>query len=275
MKTFFDQEISAGNRFSFGDNWKKFLTVINNERITEAENSLKQMLDVDDLKGKSFLDIGSGSGLFSLAARRLGATVYSFDYDPRSVVCAQELKLRCFPEDTKWTIEEGSILNEKYMKSIGCFDIVYAWGVLHHTGAMRQALKNSIIPLAPGGDLFVSIYNDQGRKSEIWRNVKKFYNSFPFGKHLIIIIFVPYFILGGLFMDILKIKNPIKRYSDYKNYRGMSRVYDWIDWLGGYPFEVSKPEEIFYVYHKSGLVLEKIKTCGGGLGCNEFIFKKR
>ena len=79
------QEIRQGERFEFGKNWSQFLSHLNDSRIAEAEQSLRNMLEVDDLCGKRFLDIGSGSGLFSLAARRLGASVYSFDYDPRSV----------------------------------------------------------------------------------------------------------------------------------------------------------------------------------------------
>jgi len=54
----------------------------------------------------------------------------------------------------------------------------------------------------------------------------------------------------------------------------MSRYYDMIDWVGGYPFEVAKPEEIFDFYRKRGFALEKLKTCGGGLGCNHFVFRR-
>ncbi len=85
------QEVAGKQRFEFGANWNRFLAVLNDERIAQAEESLKRMLEVDNLQGKSFLDIGSGSGLFSLAARRLGARVYSFDYDPKSVACTREL----------------------------------------------------------------------------------------------------------------------------------------------------------------------------------------
>ncbi|OHB73511.1 MAG: methyltransferase type 12 [Planctomycetes bacterium RBG_16_41_13] len=268
-------EISQGKRFEFGKNWTLFLRVLNDERIDEAEKSLKQKLGVEDLQGKSFLDIGSGSGLFSLAARRLGATVQSFDYDSNSVACTQKLKQCYFPDDPSWIIEEGSVLDKEYLKSLGQFDIVYSWGVLHHTGAMWQALENAQIPVSPGGKLFISIYNDQGSKSVRWRWIKKIYCSGTLGKYAVISIFVPYFIFGGLAIDILKRKNPIRRYIDYKKNRGMSHVHDWIDWLGGYPFEVAKPEEIFDFYRERGCILEKLKCCGGGLGCNEFVFVKR
>ena len=61
-------EIEARDRFTFGRNWQHFLRLLNEERIQAAESSLKQMLELDHLQGKTFLDIGSGSGLFSLAS---------------------------------------------------------------------------------------------------------------------------------------------------------------------------------------------------------------
>jgi 2-polyprenyl-6-hydroxyphenyl methylase/3-demethylubiquinone-9 3-methyltransferase len=111
------------------------------------------MVEVEDFQGKSFLDIGSGSGLFSLAARRLGAKVHSFDYDPQSVSCTKELKQRYFPNDSDWTIGQGSVLDVDYIKSLGKFDIVYSWGVLHHTGALWQALDNASLPVVDRGTL--------------------------------------------------------------------------------------------------------------------------
>jgi 2-polyprenyl-6-hydroxyphenyl methylase/3-demethylubiquinone-9 3-methyltransferase len=203
----------------------------------------------------------------------LGARVYSFDYDPQSVATTHELRRRYFPEDADWTIEEGSVLDEGYVTSLGRFDVVYSWGVLHHTGAMWRGLENAALPVAEGGRLFVAIYNDQGAMSHFWRKVKKLYVSGPLGKMLISAVFIPYFVLGLLSVDLFRRKNPLDRYRQYKKSRGMSMVHDWRDWLGGYPFEVAKPEEILQFYRNRGFVLDKLLS--GTSGNNEFVFTKR
>lgn len=269
------REVERGARFEFGKNWQSFLSVVDEDRIREAEVSLRQMLEVEDLRGKSFLDIGSGSGLFSLAARRLGARVHSFDYDTQSVACTREMKRRYFPDDADWKIEQGSVLDRDYLATLGQFDIVYSWGVLHHTGKMWSALDNAASLVAPVGTFFISIYNDQGGKSRGWLKVKQAYNSGPVGRALACAVFVPYFALGGLAVDLAKRKNPIARYSEYRRVRGMSRVHDWFDWLGGLPFEVAKPDEIQKFGRERDLKIVKMTTCGGGLGCNQFVFVRQ
>jgi 2-polyprenyl-6-hydroxyphenyl methylase/3-demethylubiquinone-9 3-methyltransferase len=274
MSEGFEREVSAGERFRFGQNWRRFLAVLNDDRIAEAERSLREMLGCASLQGKSFLDIGSGSGLFSLAAVRLGAErVHSLDYDPQSVACAQELKHRFFPSAAHWVIEQGSALDEAYLSSLGRWDIVYSWGVLHHTGDMWRALENVSPLVKPGGQLFISIYNDQGRASRRWRVVKAAYNQGAVGRTLVTLIFIPYFVIAGLAMDVLRFRNPLDRYRNYKQSRGMSVVHDWFDWLGGYPFEVAKPEKIFDFYYRRGFELQRLVTRDSG--CNEYVFQRK
>jgi 2-polyprenyl-6-hydroxyphenyl methylase/3-demethylubiquinone-9 3-methyltransferase len=274
----FLKEGKSGDRFEFGKNWEKFLTLLNEDRIHEAEKSLQKMLGIESLSGRTFLDIGCGSGLFSLAARRLGARVRSFDYDLVSVECAKELKRRLFPDDNDWTIERGDVLEENYLRSLGQFDIVYAWGVLHHTGSMWQALENVDQLVAKEGVLFISIYNDQGAASRVWTNLKKFYNrsSKPI-RFLTVLGVGVYWELRSFVARLLQFKSPFpfKYWRERKKDRGMSAWHDFVDWVGGYPFEVAKPEQIFDFYYWRGFELMKLKTCAGGIGCNEYIFHRK
>lgn len=263
-----------GDRFEFGRNWQKFLSVVGENRVLGAVESLSEMLTVTTLEGKAFLDIGCGSGLFSLAARRLGARVHSFDYDANSVAATGELKRRFFPEDSLWTIEQGSVLDRDYLEKHAGFDVVYSWGVLHHTGAMWQALENAAGCVKADGQLFIAIYNDQGRMSRVWTRIKRFYNWLPGPSKLLLT--VPYFLLfWGLkwILDLVRLR-PFHSWRTYSSQRGMSPWYDVVDWVGGYPFEVAKPEAIFDFYRKRGFTLQRMVTRGGKLGCNEFVFHR-
>ena len=263
-------------RFAFGGNWAKFLSLVDENRIRLAEESLAKMLNVENLLQKRFLDVGSGSGLFSLAAKRLGAVVRSFDCDPDSVACTGELKRRYFPDDPNWQVDEGSVLDRDYLDSLGQWDIVYAWGVLHHTGNLSQALGNVAGLVGHGGRLYLAIYNDQGRSSRLWHKVKKTYNKLPRGFRALVLWPAAVRLWGPtLARDFLT----GKPFSSWRNYsktsaRGMSAWRDVVDWVGGFPFEVAKPEEIFRFYRDRGFQLEELKTCAGGLGCNEFVFRK-
>ena len=260
-------------RFAFGENWQRFLLGLTEERIIEAEKSLCSMLEVDGLGGKSFLDIGCGSGLFSLAAMRLGAKVHSFDYDPQSVACAQELKRRYFQDSKDWIVEQGSVLDAAFLSRLGKFEIVYSWGVLHHTGDMWQALQNVVTPVATGGRLFIALYNDQEFVSKAWRTIKRCYSyGFPL-RWPIVAIFGTYFLVRGLIKDVVILRrNPLRRFHEYKRSRGMSYFTDLLDWLGGYPFEVARPDEVFAFFRSKGFWLIKLKTAGGRHGNNEFVF---
>jgi 2-polyprenyl-6-hydroxyphenyl methylase/3-demethylubiquinone-9 3-methyltransferase len=271
-------EIATGERFEFGKNWSAFLAVLDDERIATAEGSLKEMLEVETLDGKTFLDIGSGSGLFSLAARRLGARVHSFDFDTSSFACTQELRNRYFPNDPNWRVEQGSALDSEYLRSLGQFDVVYSWGVLHHTGDMWPALENAAIPVKPAGKLFIAIYNDTGSQTRRWHWIKKTYCRLPR------ILKTP-FAIAAIFPEeakaavrsliTLKPQNYIRSWTGYKSGRGMSRWHDIIDWVGGYPYEVATPDAIFEFYKARGFSLTKVRTGGVGLGCNEFVFQKK
>ncbi len=268
------RQVETGKRFAFGRNWKHFLSTVDEARIVAAEDSLKQSLGTSSLEGAAFLDIGSGSGLFSLAARRLGARVHSFDYDPESVACTAELRERYLPGDTSWTIEAGSALDPGYLDALGRFDVVYSWGVLHHTGDMWRALEFAIRPVAPGGTLLVAIYNDQGGASRRWRRIKQIYQRGPSPVRLALVSGIgAFFWLRSALIRLVRLKNPLARQNGPR--RGMATWYDLVDWVGGYPFEVARPEEIVDFYHDRGLTLVRLRTVGPGHGCNEYVFVNR
>jgi 2-polyprenyl-3-methyl-5-hydroxy-6-metoxy-1,4-benzoquinol methylase len=259
------------DHFAFGQNWRRFLDVVDEARVAAAEQSLESMLGRGALEGKRVLDVGSGSGLFSLAARRLGAArVHSFDRDPDSVACTRELRRRYLPEDLDWTIEAGSVLDERFVASLGRYDVVYAWGVLHHTGEMWRALELASSTVDAGGLFFVAIYNDQGARSSAWRTVKRRYNRVPEALQPLMVASVmgPMMLASGAKAAVAgtRVTGP--------GARGMSRWRDAVDWIGGYPFEVAKPEAVLDFLQQRGFSLERLATCGGRLGCNEYVFRR-
>lgn len=276
MTQVIEQVERDGERFLFGKNWQQFLRVLDEERIREAEKSLCDMLGVDSLSGKSFLDVGCGSGLFSLAAIRLGATrVHSLDYDPESVACAKELKERFFPEAAHWTMERGDALDRGYLSALGTYDVVYSWGVLHHTGNLWQAIENVLPLVARNGQLFIAIYNDAGRRSRQWCTLKKLYNSGAFYRWALPAVFIPLYVARAFVADLSNLKNPVTRYRVYKKDRGMSMVRDWIDWIGGWPYEFATAEQVARFCQRRGFeMVTCVNKSGWVLGNNEFVFSR-
>lgn len=274
----FEKQVAEGDRFEFGENWRRFLAVLDDDRMAEAERSLVEMLKFPSLEGRSFLDLGSGSGLFSLAAMRLGAArVLSLDVDPSSVACTQEMRRRYMRDAENWAVERADILDDSRISTLGEWDVVYSWGVLHHTGDMYGALDRAAALVAPDGRLFISIYNDQGLRSRIWRRIKQTYNALPARLRVpfVVAVMAPRELLSaGAHTVALNPQGYVRSWTGYKRSRGMSRWHDLVDLVGGYPFEVAKPEEIFAFYRDRGFTLVSLVTCAGGVGCNQYVFER-
>ena len=259
--------IDHRSAFRFGANWRRFLSAMDESRIASSVEALQTALGTSNLSGKLFLDAGCGSGLSSLAALRMRASVVSFDYDPESVACASTLKQTYAPGDGGWQLAHGSVLDSGYLTSLGQFDVVYSWGVLHHTGAMWQALDNLLPLVAPDGALMIALYNDQGWISRYWTFVKRTYVRHPLSRWPWLIFHMPYLYLLRALVRRMTGRGALER--------GMSLWHDMRDWVGGYPFEVARPEQVLEFLRMRGFELIRLKTCGGRHGCNEFVFRKR
>jgi 2-polyprenyl-3-methyl-5-hydroxy-6-metoxy-1,4-benzoquinol methylase len=273
------------DRFAFGRNWASFQTTIDARRIADAERSLQTLLSADDLVGKRFLDAGSGSGLFSLAAHRLHASVTSFDLDPDSVACTCQLKARFTADGPPWQVLQGSLTDSQFLASLGQFDIVYCWGVAHHTGQMWQALDNLSAMVAPGGTIVLAIYNDQQYISRAWRGVKRLYQRLPrFLRPLLVAAIGLSMFLTRLattliasLLRLVTLRNPVVPFLNWirqSQSRGMHAWYDLVDWVGGWPFEVARPEDVFRFMRDRGFTLHDLNTTSGH-GCNEFVFFRK
>ena len=271
-----------GNEYDFGSNWRSFIDHhLTDESRQEALQSLPAFLQRDSLEGLTFVDVGCGSGLFSWAALKLGAErIVSFDVNPNSVACCKQLRTD-EGEPEKWTVLDASILDEDAVRALGEFDVVYSWGVLHHTGRMWDAIENAAGLVKPGGLMWIAIYNradgiglySDGRvgSSRFWEQEKIFYNGLPkLGQRA-----MDYAAASGMIAAyLLSGRNPVKEIRHHNQNRGMSWLVDIRDWLGGWPYEYASVEEIFsFVQKRLGYTLENVISTNS-LRNNEYLLRR-
>lgn len=261
--------------FAFGRNWQRYLTRAQSpEHLTQARAALAGLLETDRLDGRTWLDIGCGSGVHSLAAFHMGAkSLASFDVDSDSVACCRALWERA-GKPAHWNVGEGSILDERFVSALPHADIVYSWGVLHHTGAMWKAIERAASLVNPGGLFIIAIYNRVGGRrsgSAMWLRIKRLYVKSPRPVQRL---------MGWAYTawHLLKIMaygtNPVRYIRDYRSRRGMDWSTDLIDWLGGYPYEYAGADEVFAFCHdKLGLELIRLMTVNH-TGNNQFVFRR-
>jgi len=271
----------TAERFAFGQNWKGFIEKsFSAERVAVAKTKLLETLQLPDLQGKTFLDVGCGSGIHSLAALQAGADkIVSFDYDPDSVATSTSLK-DLVGNPPHWEIMRGSVLDRSFITALGKFDIVYSWGVLHHTGHMWDAIRNVGIPVAADGALFIALYSYTTYQDfallgsptpEEWLDVKERYNRSTARQKRVMewqyVLGPRWYLPWMAAINYLRFKRSEARYIES---RGMEIWTDVRDWLGGWPMEFVNELELLR-FAKKELKLEIVEMiCGEGN--TEFVF---
>lgn len=248
--------------FEFGKNWESFSKVVNEERLEASRRSLSDLVGEENIKGRSFLDIGCGSGLFSIAAAQLGAAqVMGIDVDKVSVETSIANAEKWLPE-ADIQFRQASVLDESQMELLGKFDIVYSWGVLHHTGNMQQAIELSAERLKPGGLFVIAIYN-RHVTSSTWLVIKRIYNILPpFTQKLMALLFTPIIFLAKA---LVTLRNPLTMK------RGMDFYHNVVDWVGGYPYEYASITELSAFLESRGITVKRVVPADVPIGCNEFV----
>jgi 2-polyprenyl-6-hydroxyphenyl methylase/3-demethylubiquinone-9 3-methyltransferase len=273
--------MSETSSFEFGRNWARYLDRHFSEiAIAAATRCLARVLGTERLDGRTFLDVGCGSGLSSLAAHRMGAArIVSFDVDPQSVECTRKVRER-EGEPGTWEVLAGSALDESFLADLGRFDVVYAWGSLHHSGEMWKAIDLAARLVSPEGALALAIYNraeafglyPDGRfgPSRAWVPLKRLYCALPgFLQWTADSITLATFWL----VCLLTLRNPARVSREFVEQRGMALRTDIRDWLGGYPYEYASPQEIHDYMRERGFRLDNL-IYHGGLRCNEYLFRR-
>lgn len=273
--------LSAQSHFAFGRNWASYAELIGEPQITEAERGLTRLLGGGSLAGKRFLDIGCGSGLHSLAALRMGVNeLLATDIDLDSVATARAVLDRHAP-GAQYAVQKVSVFDLDPART-GLFDVVYSWGVLHHTGDMSRALRSAAALVAPGGIFVFALY----RKTLLcgaWKLEKRWYAYAGSGTQRILrFIYLTLFRIG-LRMTGRSFKGYVKNYK----IRGMDFYHDLHDWLGGYPYESILPDEVAQLMSDAGLMPVRSfvrenwfsrsfgRHCGlFGSGCNEYVYTR-
>ncbi len=250
--------------FSFGENWKKLNETITRKEIESAKDDLRFWIGENRIKDAHVIDIGSGSGIHSLSFFELGvASLFSFDYDKYSVE-ATTMHWEHNGKPSNWSVQHGSILDTEYVSSLGNFDIVYSWGVLHHTGNMWKAIQNAASLVKPGGIFFITIYNDYNFDRSI-RDKTNYNKAGVLGKKLL----ESKFIIKEMLILLKSGKNPFA--WNRKKERGMNVYRDIVDWLGGLPYEIANEDEMLQFGLKNGFNLKRI-WCKEA--CHYYVFEK-
>ena len=286
---------SLDSHFAFGENWADFARIVDDDRINAAVEGLKRLLAGVDLSGKRFLDIGCGSGLHALAALKLGAAeVFAVDLDPHSVKTARALLSQHAP-GCSWRVEKRSVFDlgspsegtprsdvdvgRDLSENLGTFDVVYSWGVLHHTGDMHRAIQGATGLVKEGGSFVFALYR-RTLMCPLWKIEKRWYSRASQRAQS-----AARGVYTGLFTVGLWLTGRTMRAYNIecmKRTRGMNFEHDAHDWLGGYPYESINAEEVEALMSDLGfsrrarVVRPGLSSRIGlfGFGCDEYHYER-
>ncbi len=252
-------------RFAFGRNWQSYSQVaLTPERAEQARDAFHKLVKGIDLSNKRFVDIGFGQGLSLLAAMEAGARVLGIDIDDDNLEALRRT-MRATGHMQSPDVRIVSILDSAFVDANRqSFDIVHSWGVLHHTGNMKQAIENACALVAADGYFVCSIYNRHW-SSSLWKVIKWSYNKLPFIQGLAVRLLYP----------VIYVAKWLATGQNPKNKeRGMDFFHDVVDWVGGYPYEYASVDEIKVLVGSLGFSCLQVWRAQAPTGCNEFVFRK-
>lgn len=261
--------------FAFGKNWASYAASIGEPQIEEAKKGLLKLIPAEEFKDRSFLDIGCGSGLHSLAAAQLGVSrITAIDIDPDRVATSSSV-LSSKGIAVPWQTETMSVFDLAAERQ-GTFDIVYSWGVLHHSGDMWEAVRKAASMVAPNGLLAVALYRTT-RMDSFWKLEKHLYARAP--KTIQSIVRAGYIAVFRLAK--LATGASFREYvANYKSSRGMDFHHNVHDWLGGYPYETALAPEV--ETKLAGLGFKAVRVFARpisigilGSGCDEYVYRSQ
>jgi SAM-dependent methyltransferase len=258
--------------FEFGANWRDYAKTVDQARIDSAVEGIRKLFP-EGLRGKTFLDIGCGSGLHALAALSLGAaSILAIDLDENSVATTRQM-LSTYAPKADWRAEVISIFDAP-PETIGTFDVVYSWGVLHHTGDMWTAIEKAARFVEPAGQFALAIYAKTAFDLP-WKIEKGIYKSSPAAIQWVL---RQSFVAALIAAKIARGKNPMTLFRSQE--RGMNLSNDVHDWLGGYPYETATVEELIARISAFGFTelrsFPVTVSLGGlfGSGCHELVLRR-
>lgn len=260
------------SHFRFGENWQSYARTISAKHIRHAVAGLRELL-LDGCTGETFLDIGCGSGIHSLAACMLGAEVSAVDIDPASVSATHSVLTS---HGFSTVVPQQISVFDLDPASFGQFDIVYSWGVLHHSGDMWRAVSKAADLVRPGGRLVLALY-DKTPFCGLWRLEKAWYSkATEVRQRQARAAFVTLFRLKCLLTG----RSFSKSVAGYDSYRGMDYYHDLHDWMGGYPYQSARPLEVQGFLQARGFAQEVFLPSGVriglfGSGCSQYTFRRR